>query len=227
MLKDRYELQASGFLGNGNASTNTELQTAFSVRNNIGIIADQMSINMHYNSGLNSVKANYAEGGIGYFTHFSDTGEFEIYGGFGGGSQEHKYERTSFDLWTFTTSKTSTGSSELKLFRLFIQPSVGVSLKYLDLAFSTRFCIVTFTNIDNNISEANDELEYQHLNDIVEGTCYYFIEPSLTVRGVLKNVKFQLQIIPGFKTNPDMYFENTHIGFGVFLSLPLNEDLKE
>ena len=223
LFKDKLELHASGNLGSGESSSSTEIQTAFSFTNNVGITLNQMSVKYNDNSELNTVKAGYFEGGLGYFRRFGGIGEFEIFGGYGGGSQEHTYGRSFFDLWTFTSTRTKTGSSSLKFSKLYLQPSVGISLKNLDLAFSMRFSKLSFKNIDNRINKTLDEIEFKHLNDIVEGTYYYFIEPSFTLRGGIKNVKLQLQITPGLKTNPDLLFENTHVGFGIFFVLPLNE----
>lgn len=81
--------------------------------------------------------------------------------------------------------------------RQFIQPSIGYSNDYFDVAFSTRFSRVNYNlqklrDFDLNTTQTFEQ--YFFLNDVGKQD-FYFFEPALTIGLGYKTVKLRFQKI--------------------------------
>jgi len=172
-------------------------------------MANYISAGGGNSTGKNSASGSCLEGALGYFKPLGNAAVFEIYGGLGGGSQNHKYYSS------FTNQ--SYGSADISFVKVFIQPSFGMTFNAFDVAFSTRLCSMSFTDVKNNTT---DGYESRVLNDIGVKN-HAFIEPAITLRGGWKNVKFQLQgLISADLTNPVMYIgEGYHFSAGMYFTI--------
>jgi hypothetical protein len=209
LLQEKNEVRAT--LGVSN------FQGAYAVTNNIGVM-----INGQFRNGGGGPESSFQwfqelaktksiEGGVGYFKPFNGIGVFEIYGGGGIGS-------ISFDEYENYLDKYSAATS-----RFFIQPSVGISNKYLDIAFSLRFVSLKFYNADTSeyvygSSSFNNE-ENVDLNELDKHD-YTFIEPALTCRFGWKYVKFHLQaVFPNQLNNAPINYNKSSLFAGVHFNI--------
>ncbi len=216
LFKEKNEVHLSGSFSVGEESECLEVQAAYSLPYNIGIMANYMNARGGSISNNDYGKGNYFEGAIGYYKPFEKYGGvFEIYGGIGGSTQHHEYTSRHFDSWEYY--KQYDGNCDLSFTKLFIQPSYGFTSDMFDIALSTRIYRLSFTNMVNNITVAQEAFEVSTLSD--KG--HYFIEPAITFRGGWKFIKVQLQAAyTGYLGNPGFPFnESIHFSAGAYFTI--------
>jgi hypothetical protein len=186
MFKDAGEFQFGGSIGNG-----VEAQSAVSVSNHIGIMANYFYVNRKHNDldkGEDREKHQLFEGGVGYFYN-SDGMFFEIFGGYGQG------KGSSFEEYSFFSEPTkATG----KYNKIFIQPAFGFNKNSFHLSFVPRVSIIDFTEFNDGTNRIEIDEKSQA-----------FFEPALIGRFnfVSDHIYFQWQTgasLPMFK---DPYFD--------------------
>lgn len=210
LFREKNEYRLSAALGAGDYSTCTEVQAAYSVTDNIGILTNFMSAKGGEVSENNWAKGNYFDGAIGYYKPVNRFGVFEIYGGLGVSNQHHQY----IDIY----NNFYNGTSDLSFTKLFVQPSFGLTFKWFDIALSNRFCSLYFNKIDNQINRQDPKFYY--LNSIAQKKNYLFLEPAITIRGGWKYYKMQFQFATASYTNrAEIYFENYHFSLGLYFTL--------
>jgi hypothetical protein len=101
--------------------------------------------------------------------------------------------------------------------KIFVQPSFGFTFNAIDIAASTRICVLTFKSVVNQIYGNVDESNI--LNNISDGS-HLFLEPAITIRGGWKYVKLQLQAsTASYLNNPDLHFEAYHLSIGLHIAI--------
>jgi hypothetical protein len=170
-------------------------------------MADFMSASGGNISSHNYGKGNYFDGAVGYYKPLGKYGVFEVYGGIGHSKQHHEYNNSYYDP--------KTGKADLSFLKFYIQPSIGFTSDYFDIAVSTRISRVTFNNIENNIAGSTDE--YDKLYFLADKS-HLFLEPGITVRAGWKSVKVQVQAVySGYLNDPNLYIgEKYHISLGLY-----------
>jgi hypothetical protein len=219
LLKEKNEFRVSGFFGGWDESNCIELQTAYSVSDKVGIMANFMTAWGGDVSDNDYGKGSYFDGAIGYYKPIKENWVFEIYGGLGGSTQHHEYSVLHYDPSSGSISSQYGGNSSLSFLNIFIQPSIGITFSVFEAAVSTRICRLSYTNIDN-YSTGSDNIP-EELNAIADKS-HYFIEPALTLRGGWKNFKVQVQLAyTGYLNSPTLYFyEEAHLSAGLFFNIP-------
>jgi hypothetical protein len=207
LFKEKNEFRFSGAVGGGIESTSIEIQSAYAVSDRIGIMADFMSAYGGNDNNTNCGKGTYFEGAIGYYKPIGKYAVFEIYGGLGRSNQHHEYSDFYYNQ--------SYGSADLSFTKLLIQPSFGLTLNFLDIAFSSRLSSVSFNNIHNNIYGNVDY--FNKLNSLSDNS-HFFIEPAVTLRAGWKSVKLQFQAeLIRCLNEPDLYIsEEYHVSLGIY-----------
>ena len=216
LFREKNEYHLSGSYGGGPYSNCIEVQASYSLPFNIGLMANYMHGRGGDVSDNDYGKGNYIEGAIGYYKPFEKfNGVFETYGGIGLGKQYHEYSSRHFDQWEYYYSYD--GSSDISFSKLFIQPSYGLTFDKFDVALSTRLCRLSFTDINNQIT---DPVEVNKVNSLSDNS-HYFIEPALTLRGGWTYLKFQFQVAyTGYLGHPEYYFfEDVHFGAGLYFTI--------
>jgi hypothetical protein len=220
LFREKNEYRISGSVGTGTESASAEIQAAYSVTRNFAVMTNFMSAKGIDNTSDSWGKGNYLDGAIGYYKPFGKSGVFEIYGGLGGSNQQHQYRNVIFDPNIPASGNPEAGTSHLSFTKLFIQPSVGLTLNGFDCAFSTRFCRLSYNKIDNQIQVLLNENEFENLNTIVQNKNFLFFEPALTVRGGWKNVKVQLQgATASYLNNNKWFFDEFHVSIGLYVAI--------
>ncbi len=211
--KDEYRMSVSYGLSE---SVSTEIQAAYSVTDHLGVMTNWISARGIDNDENSWGTGNFLEGGLGYFRPLGKSGVVELYGGAGGSRQHHQYGIRDFDPYDTTIINNNAGTSVLSFARLFVQPSMGMSWKAFDFAFSTRFCSLFFNKIDNQIDRTRNEYEFNKLDFLVHNRNHLYFEPAITIRCGWDLVKVQLQGSMASYFNSKHYFDDYHITLGIY-----------
>ncbi|MBO9728129.1 MAG: hypothetical protein J7623_05770 [Chitinophaga sp.] len=198
LLKERYEFKGS--------VTPTNLQTAFAVTDNIGIMAngqylygfnylDPANDNSNDNNDIlvsNRTRGGLVEGAVGYFKPFGSRKKmvFDVYAGYGSGGFK-----------TFTHRPDANDGTNINDYMLknhfskvFVQPSIGFVNPVVETIFTSRFSMVNFYNSQFGTkafeNDENGKTDFLRINN----KPIAFYEPAFTVRVGYKYVKFQSQL---------------------------------
>lgn len=158
-------------------------QLSASVTDHIGVMLNGSFWNINKNpSDISSAFTShkFMEFGAGYFTKEDEILRFEVYGGYGLGNFYSQYNELQWSPYTNSTFI----KSEVDCSRFFVQPGFGISTKYFEMNLASRFSNVNF--LKDSESESN-------LKNSLEGINCYFVEPALTLKGGIENVKVILQ----------------------------------
>jgi hypothetical protein len=201
--KEELHLDLSGSAGN--EFTAFEVQAAFSITDNIGIMGNGFVVNRNRELYPDEYgRGHLLEGGVGTFVPIYHNVIFETYFGAGLGKVENGYD---------------TGiSSKLSLNRYFLQPSIGYTSDFMDIALSLRLNGLRYNDIQLSgdlYQEDQDQIQYISRNPFS-----IIVEPAVTLRGGWEHVKFQLQV--GFSenvTNSDLLQEHLNMNFGLYFTI--------
>jgi hypothetical protein len=201
----------------GVVNTSLEIQAGYSLPAHLALTANFMTGGNNNSSASfeDYSKNNYFEGTIGYYKTFENIGVFEIYGGYGRGSQKHAFtykENNGRFSWTTVPD----GSADLSFSKIFVQPDIGVKTDWLEGAISCRLSVLNFYEIE--IYNSVYHLEGLYL--LEQNSTPWLLEPAITFRGGPKSIKGQIQVVAAKNlTNSSMNFEHVRINIGLFFSL--------
>ena len=91
LFREKNEYRISGTYGLGTETSCLEVQGAYSVTGNLGIMTNFMSAKGIDNNEESWAKGTYLDAAIGYYKPLHKSGVFEIYGGVSGSKQHHQY----------------------------------------------------------------------------------------------------------------------------------------
>ncbi|MCK5853333.1 hypothetical protein KAH27_09930 [bacterium] len=171
-----------------------EFQSAYALTDNIGILAN--GYYAYSDVGEEYSKGYIFEAGAGYFKSLNHLFVFETYGGFGFGNVENRYRISYYN---------NQAISNLDIIKYFVQPSIGLTTRYFDMAISTKFSGLNYLNFSYpNHENSMPEEDLKDLDYIERNSFSLLFEPAATIRLGYKNVKLQYQIGMSFNiTNPD------------------------
>jgi len=220
LFREKNEYRISGTSGLGTETSCLEVQGAYSVTGNLGIMTNFMSAKGIDNNEESWAKGTYLDAAIGYYKPLHKSGVFEIYGGVGGSKQQHQYRSEIYDPGNPAYNNLNAGTSDLSFIKIFVQPSIGMTFNGFDFAFSTRFNRLSFNKIVNQIDKLSNKYEFDKLYSTEQTKNYLFFEPALTIRGGWKNLKVQLQGATASYLNNDHYhFDQYHISIGLNVAI--------
>lgn len=194
MFDGKGELQANIVAG----ASGTDIQAAYAITDNIGIMANTSFLNQVSDTSDDFHKHSIYELGVGYYGDISDYGRFEIYGGYGGGKLEGYDENNIFD----------DAVTDATFSKLFIQPSFGLKSKYFDGNLGTRLSMV--------------KINYSHNPEDIKEGFTPFLEPVLTGRLGIENIKLISQIGLSFPLTEEHSFDYQPIIFSIGLHFKIN-----
>jgi hypothetical protein len=199
------EFQGTVALGNG-----VDVQTAASITNHIGIMANysyEDRNSSQYTTDFDEDKYHhhqFLEGGIGYYENVNNWC-YEIFAGYGKGKGS-SYD--SYSWWNDVTQK-ATGKYE----RFFIQPAIGLNKKVMGISFVPRLSVVDFKEFSNDVSTFK-----------INESPKVFFEPAVVGRVNLADNHLMLMFQAGVSFVPDgskLFYEyrpfqfSTGIGFRI------------
>ncbi|MCZ2100798.1 MAG: hypothetical protein LC107_04585 [Chitinophagales bacterium] len=203
LLQEEKELKIVG-------STGGNLQAAYAVTNHIGLMANGFwtyrSADDTDRPGNKKGEGSLVELGAGYFDRFNDF-VFETYAGAGLGRLDYKDTENGKNY-------SSNGT------RLFVQPNIGWTSKYIDIAISGRLAGLKYYDfLADGYSQEELDQEFLH-KDLVEDNLWVFFEPAITLRGGYKYIKAQIQYGISKKLNSgDLKYDNTYFNVGFVFDL--------
>jgi len=161
-------------------------QIALAVTDHIAVMANgSFALPNSDNDSTSYNRHSFFEGGLGYYQQLDDKKFFEFFGGFGRGTVDSYWENGLF-----------AGRMKSNYNRFFIQPTIGLSNRIIDLGFTNRFALVQM-NVDD-----------KYLYDSVINNFDYFWEPAFTFRVGGPNLKFSTQV--GFSIPVNQMAENSY-----------------
>ncbi len=223
LFKEKNTFQIKGGFSGDNYS-GSDIQLAYSVSKNIGVMVNSFfaaeTENVDNNS-LNSAhqesgKGSYIEAGLGYYKPFGKhkVWIFETYGGAGVGGESHSYGYSQ--------------ASNLRLTKYFIQPSFGYSSKsgHFEAALSSRFSGLNLKINNSNLSLQSNQYEKQNLDAIALHPSSFLWEPSLLIAAGGKYIKFYFQITSSSNiSNPHLAMDYGNLSLG--LKITFKNDQKK
>lgn len=182
--------------GEADITVNTDLsqanlQAAYAVGDAVAVMANGMVVFPQDEDNGNGGKGNYFEGGVGFYKHLSDNVLFDTYVLGGLGSMENHFPGSVND------HPNTTGKISANLYRFGLQPSISYYTQYFSVSGSARFVNLTYSNIDGSLYFNNTD-QSVYLND---NHSNFLIEPALTLRGGLENIKLQIQYLHSFNVS--------------------------
>ncbi len=199
--KNEFRLDFSG--STGQEYSGYEVQTAIAPTDNFGIMLNGFKVKKEDNYDNRWGKGYLIEGAIGTFLPVDKHSIFEFYGGMGYGSVENGYNDQSSSILNFN--------------RFFIQPSIGFTSNYFDMAISSKLCGLKYNNIKLHGNIESDDLE--NITYINQHPFSILFEPAFTLRCGWKYLKIQFQM--GFSknlSNPELKQEKLNMNLGLYLN---------
>jgi hypothetical protein len=223
LFREKNEFHLAGSYAIGDESESGELQTAYSITNYLGIMANVMKTKtgnfekMDYVSGLNY------DFGIGFFRPIGSKAVFEVYSGYGRNRQHHEYSTSQYNSATGTDEFYSDGDAWLKYRRIYFQPSFGLATDHFDVAASVRLNQLWYTYINSDVVDHPEDIQILNmLND----RNHYMLEPAITLRTGWRYFKVQFQAsyakyLNNLDDEDEFYdfVEGPHISCGLYLTL--------
>lgn len=152
-------------------------QTAYAITNHIAVSANAMTAWRGERSSGNWGNGKYYDVALGYFTPIDRLFIFEVYGGVGTSHQHHEYDVRN------------KGTADLSFNKYFLQPSIGLKIKRIELAFTAGLSRVVFTNV----IYTPDIKEMLFVQVIDNNRNALLLDPSFTFRVGNNYTKFQVQ----------------------------------
>lgn len=189
--------------GNGNQ---VELQGAYGITDAFAVQANGGWFVPRKEDNGNGGSGNFFELGAGYYTPVMDHFIFETYGLIGFGSMKNNFPSTQ------ESNPESRGDISANAFRIGIQPNFGYKSKHFEVALSSRIVNLMYNNIKGDlIFGGENQIEY-----LEENKSNFLIEPAITLRGGLENIKLQLQYGYSFNlSNKDFRQDNSLFTLGI------------
>lgn len=188
---------------NGNQG---ELQGSFAATEHLGILVNT-ALYFPRNAENGSGGSGYlGELGAGYFSELGENFSFETYGLIAVGSMENHFPHTVSQF------PATTGDINSKLLRVGIQPSFSYRSDFFEACLSTRLQSLNYTGITGTlIFDGQDQYAYLNSNSSL-----LQLEPALTLRAGIENVKFQAQYVQSFNfTNSEFRQAKNLVSLGV------------
>jgi hypothetical protein len=224
LFKEKNEGIASMGMHIGSYSTGFEMQAAYSCTNHIALMGNYFHFGHRYEntdyffySDDGFFRGDYGEFGLGYFAAFDGDYVFEVYGGAGWGGIHNE-----------NTTDQTTLKSDVRYNRFFVQPAIGWAGKHINLAFSLRYCLLNYTDLDViNTQYPGDIPDLYALTDLNHNPSFLF-EPALTFRAGGENIKFQTQFCYSANLgNPEAYDDPLSINMGIIFFIHGEKKVKD
>jgi hypothetical protein len=207
LFREKGEATLSGGYATSNDGEGFHVQAAGAVSDKWALITSVYAMS-EKSSDRWAGHGTYFEVGTGRFGSFGTNNTFiyETFAGIGFAGIKNTYQNSSLDV---------------NFMKPFIQPSVGISQKWLDVALTPRFGVVSYTHHDIQTSDAAYRTAAE--NYFADQKTTFVFEPGLTLRVGAKNLKLQLQYnISTFSyhaedanSNSNPSINNQYVGIGL------------
>ncbi len=183
-----------------------EFQSAIAVREHAGIMMNGGLFFPEENDNGSGGEGQFFETGAGYYLFFLNYFVFETYGVLGYGHFENHFPNTVSEY------PSTTGKLSGNLIRYSIQPNIGITHKYFDVAASLRFSGLHYYNVRGSLvfDEVDQKQYLEHERN------HFLIEPAFTMRAGYDFIKFQVQYGVSWNlTTRDFRQDDSYVIFGI------------
>ncbi len=185
------------------------VQLAYAVTDNAGVMLNGFRVKENSDDNRIQGKGGLVELGLGCYKRTRPF-VFEAYLGAGLGTVHFNETRQEDGV-------NKTYSFDANASRYFIQPSVGITTRFFDLAFTPRCVAGQYFNVRTNYS-AKDQIDGKFYN--VGRPLWMFVEPAITARAGYKWVKLQVQYGWSHKLNPEpLSYKDSFFNIGLSFNL--------
>lgn len=155
---------------------------------------------------------SYFEIGGGYYsTSLNKKWVYELSGGLGFSEIKNHLGGVSSDY------------IHVKHFKPYFQPAIGLSLKNFELAFAPRIAYIKFKDKGYMLNDMTLTQEVQ--NFYGKNSDVLVIEPGFTLRGGIKNIKIQAQLVlASFGQENSQFINDVFFSLGLAFLIPSQKD---
>ena len=213
LLSEKNDFSASAGYVLAESTESVAVKAAYALGSRWGLMAGG---SFHLREGNENTVASgdgaYIEAGGGYFTKISRKFVSETYGLVGVGNMSNYFPK-SVDTYPNTNGRIKAG-----LLQIALQPAIGFKSRYFDAALSLKTSMLHYNNIrgaliTQNIDQQNPSSQQaylaNHRNNVL-------LEPAITLRGGLDDLKLQLQGGASFNlSHPNFPQDASWVSFGL------------
>jgi len=183
-----------------------EFQGAYGVTENLAIQANTAMIAPEAEDNGNGGSGKLLDVGLGYYYNILPYLLVETYGLAGFGKMENHFP-TSVDA-----NPTTTGLISANVYRFGFQPCLSYHHPYFSVTGSTKLMFLNYYDIDGSlIFDGIDQTVY-----LEDNKSNILVEPAITIRGGLKKVKLQIQLLKSMNlSNKDFQQDDGMISIGL------------
>lgn len=201
------QIQFRGGLSEGpSAAYNPDFHLSYAITDHWAVMTNFTDYVMHKSP---NVDGRLLEAGGGYYDVIGDSRwVWEVYAGYGNGWGRHHndFHRNDFSLH-----------------RVFLQPDIGYTSDYFDLALSLRISSLHYYRISQTFTPDDSYSNFIDY-DLSQNRQKLTIEPALTLRGGYKYIKIQLQLLLA-ESIADHHFPMDNAVLNIGLSVDLKPSL--
>jgi hypothetical protein len=213
LLSEKGEGRLNGLIATGMESefVGLELQSAYAVRRNWGLMLNFFAANKSENTGsyVETGRGSYVEAATGFFAPVSSDKKWiaELYAGVGAGTVTNEYGYMD--------------ESRVGITKFFLQPSFGYKSKFIEFAVVPRLSRVNMQVKHQRFSSSENEYEKRDIDALTATPEMFAFEPALIFRGGGEAIKVQVAL-SFCNTSAFLYTqpnETLNASFGVAISL--------
>jgi hypothetical protein len=205
LFRSKGEVSADASIVSSDDGDGGGFQFAAAPGNNFAIITSFYSL-ANKTSGEWRGQGSYFEFGAGRFGYL-DPGKktfiTEVFLGMGFGGIKNE-------------DQNSASRVDVTFIKPFVQPSIGISGKWYDVALTPRFALVSYTNNTITVDDPQYQTEAEQYFDDKKNT--FVFEPGITIRLGYKSVRGQFQYNAStfsYRENSDVNINNQFVSAGI------------
>ncbi len=200
-LKKAQDIQFSGYYGNSGFDTHL----SYAASSHFGIMLNTSYLNIQSTTTIDAHKHKFGEIGIGYYTQFGKHWLFSTFAGLGNGS-----------IFMNQLFLGDTLINVTKYSRIFVQPTISLTYKHLDINFSTRLSKTDIILID--YTTYSTFFFVPALGNFQRN----FISPIITLRAGTEHIRLITQIGASFPMNLSKHTEYSPVMLSIGLQFNFN-----
>jgi hypothetical protein len=204
-FKEKGEIYLAGHLGD----KGHDVQAAFAVSDHIFVQGNYMvqqsegsTLSNNTNTKTIGTLGKMGEVAVGYFMPIDKEMTFSVCGGYGSGS--------------VINNRTNEGSSRANIGKLFVQPTIGLRMKYFECIISAKVANLSYSNLSQNFTNQEHIRHFDALKSPIP-----IVEGAGIMRFGGERVKLQLQLttMKLIGGRAAFQYDDSSLGVGVCVQL--------
>lgn len=202
MFRNKGEVSFTGGLGSTEDAQGVGLQAAVAADSSLALIASFYSLKNNDNTDWTG-SGSYIEFGAGRYGVINKSiCIYDVFGGIGFGGIKNQSGSSSLDI---------------KFMKPFVQGSIGITSKWMDVAFTPRFALPIYTSYKNQLTDPEQRMQAEAF--FKESKSQFVFEPGVTLRfgykGVKANLGFCVSTFSLDEQYSDVSTNNTYLTAGL------------